>query len=234
MRRLDLAAKRVISRALSSPLNLAATLAVAFVVVAAALALFTWASARWRMRERMSSSCQNKCNKCNRCRRKGKKCRKKCNACSSCRDNDRRTKKPKRDRSNQNISYSGRQLLSTGGGGGGWRDANLTVYGNKHEHSVDVALKPYKADPENDIAAVHKKDFEAYKDTTLEIQVGNKKPFKVRIVDLCADKDCSDKVCCTRNANRNGAGFLIDLHARTADRHGIPSSVTAAKFRVVG
>jgi hypothetical protein len=39
--------------------------------------------------------------------------------------------------------------------------------------------------------------------------------MKVKVLDTCADSDCSG--CCTRNANQGG-GMLIDLEVNTAKR----------------
>lgn len=40
----------------------------------------------------------------------------------------------------------------------------------------------------------------------------------VTVVDTCDDNDTHDKQTCTRNANKNGNGFLVDLEMHTARR----------------
>ncbi len=219
--------KKVIAKATSSPTNLVAALVLAFMAAAILATMATWLGKR---RDKLTSNCKAKCATCTRCQRKGKPCKIKCRACTQCRGDGVDNKKPKK-------GSSGRKLLSQDGdnsGGGGWRSANLTVYGG-NENPVPVAMAPYKWDPSEDIAAVHSRDFNEFQGKRLAIKVGKDKQFTVRIVDMCADKDCgsNDRNCCTRNANKFGSGFLIDLHKRTAGRHNIGSTVTPAQFRVL-
>lgn len=236
MRSLRLAAKRAIAGATSSPLNLAIALGIAFAVGTVLLAVYIWVGGRV-LREKLSSGCQNKCNTCTRCQRNtGKPCKKKCQACTQCKNNENKNKPNKQQQQQQQGNNNRRRLLSEadgGGGGGGWRPVNLTVYKqSEHNGKTDVAMAPYKWDVNDNFAAVHTADFNQWKGKTVEIKWGNKQ-FKVKIVDSCADTDCSDGSCCTTNRNKNSAGFLLDLYYRTANKYGVPFDVTPALFREV-
>jgi hypothetical protein len=114
----------------------------------------------------------------------------------------------------------------------GWRNANLTWYTSYPEPGSEecteyngcewagqfAALdekKPESWVSANNIAAVHGKDFDAYKLKTLRLRSGDRQ-IDVRVYDKCADSDCSG--CCTRNSSETG--FLIDLESHTAERFG--------------
>lgn len=72
----------------------------------------------------------------------------------------------------------------------------------------------------NNIIAVHERDFSQYRLKTLRIKQGSRQ-IDAKVYDMCADSDCDG--CCTRNANRNGAGFLIDMEKYTVERFGADS-----------
>lgn len=65
----------------------------------------------------------------------------------------------------------------------------------------------------NNIIAVHSKDFKRYKLKTFRLRSGGR-TIDAKVYDMCADSDCNG--CCTRNAG--DVGFLIDLETHTADR----------------
>jgi hypothetical protein len=67
------------------------------------------------------------------------------------------------------------------------------------------------------IVAVHQKDGPKYKLKTIRLKRGSKTIDAV-VYDICADSDCNG--CCTRNANKGGHKFLLDLEVHTADRFG--------------
>ncbi|WP_437485342.1 hypothetical protein WME75_00625 [Sorangium sp. So ce1014] len=71
---------------------------------------------------------------------------------------------------------------------------------------------------EHNIAAVHSKDFEAYKLKTLRLRKDGKE-IDVTVYDMCSDSDCSG--CCTENARPSG--FLIDIEKYTVGRFGVPA-----------
>ena len=73
---------------------------------------------------------------------------------------------------------------------------------------------------QNNIAAVHEKDFEQYKNKTLRLMQGNDY-IDVVVYDMCSDSDCNG--CCTRNAG--DLDFLIDIESYTAERFGRYSGV---------
>ena len=119
-------------------------------------------------------------------------------------------------------------------GGLTWRKANLTwfesypdpgsrecVEFNGCMWAGQFAALPGKQTEEwvrtHNIAAVHSRDFNALKLKTLRLRK-NGKTIDVVVYDMCADSDCSG--CCTQNANRGGAGFLIDIEKYTAQRFG--------------
>jgi hypothetical protein len=74
----------------------------------------------------------------------------------------------------------------------------------------------------NNIAAVHERDAGALRLKTLRLRQGNRQ-IDVKVYDKCADSDCSG--CCTRNANANGVGFLIDIEKYTRERFGSGSGI---------
>ncbi len=69
----------------------------------------------------------------------------------------------------------------------------------------------------HNILAVHSKDANKYKLKTLALRKGSKK-INATVYDMCADSDCSG--CCTRNANKGGLKFLIDIEKYTMQRFG--------------
>ncbi|KAL4853166.1 hypothetical protein ACK3TF_005781 [Chlorella vulgaris] len=69
----------------------------------------------------------------------------------------------------------------------------------------------------NNIAAVHSRDFDGLKGKVIQVMdPDTKKTVEATVVDKCADSDCGG--CCTRNADKLGCGFLIDLEYHTAKR----------------
>jgi hypothetical protein len=72
----------------------------------------------------------------------------------------------------------------------------------------------------HNIAAVHEKDASKYRLKTLRLRKSGKQ-IDVKVYDMCSDSDCSG--CCTRNANKNGYKFLIDIEKYTMQRFGYGS-----------
>lgn len=66
---------------------------------------------------------------------------------------------------------------------------------------------------ENNIIAVHEKDFETYKLKTFRLRK-NGAEIDAVVYDMCSDADCNG--CCTRNAG--STGFLIDIEVNTRAR----------------
>ncbi|WP_437796656.1 hypothetical protein [Sorangium sp. So ce693] len=131
---------------------------------------------------------------------------------------------------------------TTGGGGGGggsgvvWQTASLTEFESYPDPGSEECIEyngctwagqfaaldgkqPESWVRENNIAAVHSKDFERYKLKTLRLRK-NGKEIDVKVYDMCSDSDCSG--CCTRNAQPSG--YLIDIEKYTAQRFGVPAS----------
>ncbi len=73
---------------------------------------------------------------------------------------------------------------------------------------------------EHNIAAVHEKDFDTYKNKTLRLTQGANE-IDVVVYDMCSDSDCDG--CCTKNVGE--LGFLIDVESYTAERFGVNSGV---------
>ncbi len=73
---------------------------------------------------------------------------------------------------------------------------------------------------EHNIAAVHEKDFDTYKNKTLRLTQGTNE-IDVVVYDMCSDSDCDG--CCTKNAG--DLGFLIDVESYTAERIGVNSGI---------
>ncbi|PZX20809.1 hypothetical protein LX69_00234 [Breznakibacter xylanolyticus] len=69
----------------------------------------------------------------------------------------------------------------------------------------------------HNIIAIHSKHGHQYRLKTLRIRQGEHVIDAV-VYDVCSDKDCNG--CCTRNANENGIGFLIDMEIHTLQRFG--------------
>lgn len=123
----------------------------------------------------------------------------------------------------------------TGTGTGlSWKKANLTNFTSYPDPGSDECINyngctwaGYFAGVEgkqslewvksHNIAAVHEKDFGGLKLKTLRLKQGTKQ-IDVTVYDECADSDCSG--CCTKNANQNGYGFLIDVEKYTMERFG--------------
>lgn len=68
---------------------------------------------------------------------------------------------------------------------------------------------------QNNIAAVHSKDFSWLSGKTLKLRQGSKE-IDVVVYDMCSDSDCNG--CCT--ANLGSTGFLIDIEKYTMQRFG--------------
>ncbi|MCL4101437.1 hypothetical protein MMG03_001015 [Fibrobacter succinogenes] len=68
---------------------------------------------------------------------------------------------------------------------------------------------------ENNIIAVHEKDWNTYKLKTFRLRKGGHEIDAV-VYDMCSDADCDG--CCTRNAG--ALGFLIDIEVNTKARFG--------------
>lgn len=141
---------------------------------------------------------------------------------------------------------SGGTTAGTGGSGSGgdtsnlvWQQANLTWYTSypdpNSEECIEyngcmwagyfAALPAQQTEQwveENNIAAVHSKDFEQYKLKTLRLRQGDKQ-IDVKVYDMCADTDCDG--CCTRNATQNGLDFLIDVESFTKERFGTGAGI---------
>ncbi len=66
---------------------------------------------------------------------------------------------------------------------------------------------------ENNIIAVHEKDFETYKLKTFRLRK-NGAEIDAVVYDMCSDSDCDG--CCTKNAG--STGFLIDIEINTMAR----------------
>ncbi|HVJ13807.1 MAG TPA: carbohydrate-binding protein [Polyangiaceae bacterium] len=113
-----------------------------------------------------------------------------------------------------------------------WRSANLTWFTSYPDPGSEECLEyngctwagqfaalsgtqPIEWVQANNIAAVHSKDFAAYKLKTLRIRQGSKQ-IDAKVYDMCSDSDCSG--CCT--ANSSSTGFLIDLESFTKERFG--------------
>ena len=123
--------------------------------------------------------------------------------------------------------------ISNGGDcGTEWNTANLTTYSsypdaNEFECSSIEAcpwMGLFKGLPEkkseswvkqNNIIAVHSKDFERLNGKTLNIRQGSKE-IKATVYDECSDSDCNG--CCTANLGKEG--FLIDIEKNTMERFG--------------
>lgn len=75
---------------------------------------------------------------------------------------------------------------------------------------------------QNNIIAIHEKDWEKYGLKTLRLTQGDKQIDGV-VYDLCADSDCNG--CCTQNASQNGLDFLIDIESHTKERFGSSSGI---------
>ncbi|WP_438033847.1 hypothetical protein [Sorangium sp. So ce204] len=134
----------------------------------------------------------------------------------------------------------GGSTTGSGGGSGGsgvvWQTASLTEFESYPDPGSEECIEyngctwagqfaaldgkqPESWVRENNIAAVHSKDFERYKLKTLRLRK-NGKEIDVKVYDMCADSDCSG--CCTRNAQPSG--YLIDIEKYTAQRFGVPAS----------
>lgn len=68
---------------------------------------------------------------------------------------------------------------------------------------------------ENNIIAVHEKDWETYKLKTFRLRK-NGHEIDAVVYDMCSDSDCDG--CCTKNAGT--IGFLIDIETNTKSRFG--------------
>lgn len=68
---------------------------------------------------------------------------------------------------------------------------------------------------ENNIIAVHEKDWAQYKLKTFRLRKGGHEIDAV-VYDMCSDDDCDG--CCTKNAG--SIGFLIDIEVNTKARFG--------------
>jgi hypothetical protein len=118
-----------------------------------------------------------------------------------------------------------------------WRTANLTTFTSYPDPGSEECIayngctwagqfaalsskQPESWVKANNIAAVHGKDFAAYKLKTLRLRQGTK-TIDVKVYDMCADSDCSG--CCT--ANSKSTGFLIDVEKDTAQRFGTSSGI---------
>jgi hypothetical protein len=131
---------------------------------------------------------------------------------------------------------SGGEMSGTGGDGSNlvWQQANLTWYTSYPDPNSEECIEyngctwaGYFAGldgkqteewvQENNIAAVHSKDFDMYKLKTLRLRQGDKQ-IDVKVYDMCADSDCDG--CCTENATQNGLNFLIDVESFTKERFG--------------
>lgn len=73
---------------------------------------------------------------------------------------------------------------------------------------------------ENNIVAVHAKDWKWLGMKTINLRQGDKR-ITAKVYDACDDSDCNG--CCT--ANLAGAGFLIDIEKYTMSRFGSGSGI---------
>jgi hypothetical protein len=70
----------------------------------------------------------------------------------------------------------------------------------------------------HNIAAVHSKDFAAYKNKwLLVVDVATARALMVKVIDSCSDADTPNNDC-TRNRKWGGNGFLVDIEYHTAQR----------------
>jgi hypothetical protein len=69
---------------------------------------------------------------------------------------------------------------------------------------------------QNNIIAVHEKDFYTYRLKTLRLRKDGHQIDAV-VYDMCSDSDCGG--CCSENAA--ATGFLIDIEKYTAQRFGL-------------
>ncbi|WP_437580017.1 RICIN domain-containing protein [Sorangium sp. So ce887] len=130
---------------------------------------------------------------------------------------------------------SGGDTAGDGGAGGTWRTATLTWFESYPDPGSEECIEyngctwagqfaaldgqqPESWVRANNIAAVHSKDFAAYRLKTLRLRK-NGREIDVKVYDMCADSDCSG--CCTQNARPSGN--LIDLEKHTAERFGVPA-----------
>jgi hypothetical protein len=126
-------------------------------------------------------------------------------------------------------------------GGGTWRTANLTNF-ESYPDPDSEECREYNGctwagqfafvngkQPESwvrahNIAAVAQTDANRYKLKNLRLRWptprsnGTHDMIDVKVYDMCADSDCNG--CCTRNRNRGGRNFLIDIEKYTMQRFG--------------
>jgi hypothetical protein len=69
----------------------------------------------------------------------------------------------------------------------------------------------------HNIVAVHARDAQAFRLKTLRLRKGSRQIDAV-VYDRCFDGDCNG--CCTRNANRGGLKFLVEVEKYTMRRLG--------------
>ncbi|RYG88057.1 hypothetical protein EON77_01215 [bacterium] len=113
-----------------------------------------------------------------------------------------------------------------------WSRANLTNYTSYPDPGSEECIKyngctwagqfaalpdkmPESWVQENNIIAIHGKDFERYRMKTFRLRQGDKQ-IDAKVYDMCADTDCSG--CCTENSKETG--FLIDVEKYTMQRFG--------------
>jgi len=91
---------------------------------------------------------------------------------------------------------------------------NGCAYEGRFAALAEVQTRQWVA--ENNIIAVHEKDFAKYELKTLRIRRGEREIEGV-VFDKCADDDCAG--CCSANLSEDG--FLIDLEIHTMQRFGV-------------
>ncbi|MCK5831498.1 MAG: hypothetical protein KAH20_14480 [Methylococcales bacterium] len=142
--------------------------------------------------------------------------------------------------STQDASCSNRSTVQTnishGDGAGScgteWHSANLTYYSSYPDEN-ESECSSYENCPwmgqfsglpdkkskswvkQNNIIAVHSRDFERLNGKTLNIRQGSK-VIKATVYDECSDADCDG--CCS--ANLGSENFLIDIEKYTMRRFG--------------
>jgi hypothetical protein len=134
---------------------------------------------------------------------------------------------------------TGPRARATPTSSGTWRRANLTNFTSYPDPNSDECVnyngclwagyfafvngkQTEQWVRDHNIAAVHERDAQTYRLKNLRLRQGTRQ-IDVTVYDMCADSDCSG--CCTRNANANGIGFLIDIEKYTMQRFGSGSGI---------
>ncbi|MBO7130963.1 MAG: hypothetical protein J6V65_02315, partial [Fibrobacterales bacterium] len=146
------------------------------------------------------------------------------------------SKKTSSSSSSQKTSSSSSSKKASSSSAGGdnltWKKANLTWYTSWPEDGSEECIvyngctwRGYFAGvngqmseewvKSHNIIAIHEKDWKTYKLKTFRLRQ-NGYTVDATVYDMCSDSDCDG--CCTRNANKNNYGFLIDIEQYTKER----------------